>query len=244
MPSMQLQLQPRQPSTFEPKSLIPQHPYATRSPLTTGPGIVREIRLDSIVADTLSGRPAPTELRNYQELGMRQLDGNAAGAGDSLSEYARLAQMQVMMGAMAHSNHHIADVNRHLAPMPRPPQGVGPGGLSAANYTVQSGGSRSPGVNIADIQAKLNRLDEENSNFYDNLSKMDHSKGGSPGLRAQQKRADAARSRSTRSVISRASPVRTRHSLAPSQHSPPRSGQGRSSLSRQSQARVWRPTGR
>ena len=59
--------------------------------------------------------------------------------------------MQMMMGAMAHSNHQIADISHNLAPAAQPPRRVGPGGFGAANYTVQSGGSRSPGVDITDI---------------------------------------------------------------------------------------------
>ena len=83
---------------------------------------------------------------------------------------------------------------------------------------------------MADIQSKLSRLDEENSKFYDNLSKVETANPSTalpPATRARQQRRVPDRSGSNRS---RASPTRSRRSLAPSERSPQRVGLNRLDL--------------
>ena len=107
-----------------------------------------------------------------------------------------------------------------------------PGNQSQQNVASQSskGASIGHGVDMADIQSKLSRLDEENSKFYDNLSRVEMANPSAlqaPATRAHQQRRDTERSGSNRS---RASPARSRRSLAPSTRSPQRVGLGRQDL--------------
>lgn len=120
-----------------------QQQFVARSPLTTGPGIVREIRLDNIVADTLNGQgTAPGALPNYKELELKRPNDAPTVIQGGLADYSRIAQMQAMMDEMARSNHLINDIGRNLhteAANANPLQaGRYSGRLSLANRTAQS----------------------------------------------------------------------------------------------------------
>ena len=111
--------------------------------MTTGPGIVREIRLDNIVADTLNGQgTAAGALPNYKELELKRPNEAPTVIQGGLADYSRIAQMQAMMDEMARSNHLINDIGRSLhaeATNADPLQaGRYSGRLSLANRTAQS----------------------------------------------------------------------------------------------------------
>lgn len=88
---------------FVPRSIIEPRPEAHKY------GIVRDLRLDKIVATTMDEhRNKMDPLDNYLDLQLREgpLVGSAAGAGgkNSSNDISRIVEMQALIEGMARSN--------------------------------------------------------------------------------------------------------------------------------------------
>jgi len=79
-------------------------------------GIIRDLRLDNIVRDTMHNHNDPS-LKNFYELELRQRPalpgpgpGPAAGGRGGMGDISRIAEMQALIEGMAKSNQVILDI--------------------------------------------------------------------------------------------------------------------------------------
>ena len=145
-------------------------------------GIIRNIRLDNIVSDTMNERFGPQQdIAGFQALQMRSIGQGVPGAnglfsspgrgnGSGLSDYTRIAEMQALIEGMARSNQVIMNIGNQALTAHELIKS-----RQQDSHSQRSGSKVSFKIDqdpeLGNIEGKLARLDQNTNRYVGKLSK-------------------------------------------------------------------------